>query len=125
MTLKISDNLKKRMNEGNTSRLKLSKNFEENLDITKTGFKIAGDLDTKEELDISSMTLDDIKDYVKRHTAKVKSNYVAGEGGAIIVPFSQFVEMINDGYEIYKSEVLNKMFISIEYQKEMKKDKSR
>ena len=125
MTLKISDNLLKRMNEGNTSRLKLSKNLEENLDMTKTGFQIAGDLDTKEELDISKMTLDDIKDYVEKHTAKVKSNYKAGEGGVIIVPFSQFVDMINDGYEIYKSKVLNEKFISIEFQKEMKKEKSR
>ena len=112
MTLKISNNLLKRMNDGNTSRLKLSKNFEEKLKI-------------KEEVDISNMTFEEVETYVKKHTVKVKSNYGPGESGAIIVPFSQFIEMINDGYEIYKSEVLNKMFISIEYQKEIKKDKSR
>ena len=125
MRLKISDNLLNKMKEDNAPRLKLSKNFEKNLEMSKAGFKIAGELDTKEEVDISEMTLDDIKDYVEKHTAKSKSNYVAGESGVIIVSFSQFVEMINDGYEIYKSEVLNKNFISIEFQKEMIKDKSR
>ena len=112
MTLKISDNLKTKMNEENGSRLKLSKNMER--------------LSIKEEkIDISKMTLEDIKTYVRLHTVKTKSTYVAGESGVIIVPFSQFVEMIEDGYEIYKSEVLNKFYISIEYQKELKKDKSR
>ena len=110
MTLKISDNLLKRIDEGNVSRLKLSKNLQE----------------TKEETpDISKMTIDDVKKYVMLHTAKTKSNYEPGESGAIIVPFSQFVEMINDGYEIYKSEVLNRLYISIEYQKERHNNKSR
>ena len=123
MKIKISDNLLKKTVD-NTPKLKLSKNLEikrEPLDMTETGFQRAGDLDTEKE----KMTLEDIKDYVKHHTAKDKSNYNTCEGGATIVSFSQFVEMINDGYEIYKSEVLNENFISIEFQKEMKRNKSR
>lgn len=131
MGLKISNNLLKKMNEDNVPRLKLSNNFHkmviqrENADMLKNGFMVGGDL-IKEELDISKMTFEQIKQYVLEHTVKVKSRYeLVAEAGAIVVPFSEFVKMVNDGYEIYKSEVLNENLISIEFQKEMKRDKSR
>lgn len=71
---------------------------------------------------VENASFEEIKRYVKEHTSGVKEHYDLAEGGAIIVSFSKFVEMINEGYNIYKSEVISEDFISIQYQKEIKRE---
>ena len=66
--------------------------------------------------------LEGIKKYVKEHTSGVKEHYNLSEGGIMVVSFPRFVEMIEEGYNIYKSEVLNKDYINIAYQKEIKRE---
>ena len=129
MGLKISNNLLKKMNEEPEVKLKLSKDLiakEARLDMSSQGFKRAGDLTTEETLKPSKMTFEEVEQYVLAHTAKTKSHYdLVAEAGSIIVSFEEFIKMINDGYEIYKSEVLNENLISIVFQKEMKRNKSK
>ncbi len=129
MGLKISNNLLKKMVKEPEIKLKLSKDLitkEEQFDMSKVGFKRAGDLTTEEIVKPSKMALEEVKQYVLAHTAKTKSHYdLVAEAGSIIVSFEEFIKMINDGYEIYKSEVLNENLISIVFQKEMKRNKSK
>ncbi len=69
------------------------------------------------------LSLAEVTKYVKEHTSDKKEDYdTLYEAGAIIVPFQRFVEMINDGANIYYSEVLNKNAISIKYQQGVKRE---
>ena len=70
-------------------------------------------------------TLDEIEAYVKSHTSGIRKYDNVCEGGNIIVTLNEFINMVNEGYNIISAEVLNENMISIDYQKEIKKDKIR
>ena len=72
-------------------------------------------------IDLKNFTIEDVKRYVMEHTSGVRYDYDMMSMGKIIVSFSDFVNMVNDGYNIVNSEVLNKDMISIEFQKIHKK----
>ena len=91
------------------------------------GFRIPTeeDLSDKKEnrlkvsIDNKDGTLELIKQYVKENTSGIRYYYDNQEEGKMIITFSEFVKMIEDGYNIIKAEVFNERMISVEYQKEM------
>ena len=122
MGLKMSDNLRKTLTEKESDKPKLIINMGKK---NNYGFRPLTDEDlegnAKEDIDLDNASLETITKYVKEHTSGDRKHYDLMEGGKIFVSFPKFVEMINDGYNIYKSEVISKDFISIEYQKEIKR----
>ena len=72
-------------------------------------------------IDLKNFTIEDVKRYVMEHTSGVRYDYDMMSMGKIIVSFLDFVNMVNDGYNIVNSEVLNRDMISIEFQKICKK----
>ena len=131
MKLKISDNLRKMMEK---EKLSLDKSESDKLRLIvnmgkkdNKGFKPLTDDDlyddiSKDKINLDNPSLDEIKKYVSEHTSGIRKHYDLAEGGTILVSFSKFVEMINDGYNIYQSEVINENFINIRYQKEIKRE---
>lgn len=106
--------------------LKMSKNLIEAMEKNK---RLALDKEKSKEprliINMGKKTepsLEEITEYVKQHTSGKRYHYDLAEGGSIIVSFKEFVKMISDGYNIYKSEVLNENYISIQYQKEVKRE---
>jgi len=126
MTLKISKDLIEAMEKNKRLALDKEKSSESRLIInmgkkTDKGFKVPTDF----ELDSNrtdNFSLEEIIKYVREHTSEKKNHYDLAEGGLIMVTFPEFVRMVNDGYNIYKSEVLNENFISIQYQREIKRE---
>ena len=118
MGLKFSDNLKKMMYNGETS-FSLDKNGSNNY------FRIPGNDDLNyspsSENTFSNSTIEKVREYVDAHTSGVKANYDLSDEGSMIVTFPRFIEMINNGYNIYESEVINKDLVSIRFQKEVKR----
>ena len=80
-------------------------------------FKPAGDLSiVAKPLEIGD-NLEKIKKYVKENTSGIRYGFEETNGGGkIIISFSRFVEMVEEGYNIISSEVLNEELISIEFQ---------
>ena len=113
MPLKISKNLMKNINENNELKLDKEESTTPRLIINM------GKKEKKEPIDYSD---EGIIKYVKEHTSGKKEHYDLAEGGSIMVTFDKFVEMVNEGYNIYYSEVLNKDYISIRYQREIKRE---
>ena len=128
MKLKMSENLRKIMEENKELVLKKDESDEPRLIINmgkkfNNGFRILTDADLGyERINAENASLEEIKKYVREHTSGEKYNYDLAEGGMIVVSFPKFVEMINDGYNIYKSEVINENYINIRYQKEIKRE---
>ena len=129
MKLNLSKNIRDVLNDGKS--LKLDKGYKNHSEFR---IPIDSDLDNDDvegndfcykDVDVSDMTLDQIKDYVSKYTSGVKMDYECEETGSILVSFDQFVDMVHSGYHIIQSEVFAKELISIEYQKKMKRDRSR
>ena len=124
----MSENLRKIMEENKELVLKKDESDEPRLIINmgkkfNNGFRILTDADLGyERINAENASLEEIKKYVREHTSGEKYNYDLAEGGMIVVSFPKFVEMINDGYNIYKSEVINENYINIRYQKEIKRE---
>ena len=117
MTLKMSKNLIEAIEKNKRLALDKEKSNEQRLIInmgkkTNDGLKVSTD----------NLSLEEVNKYVLEHTSGEKYHYDLSEGGVLIVAFQKFVEMINNGYNIYKSEVLNKDLISIHYQREIKRE---
>ena len=122
MGLKLSPDLKRIVEN---KKLSLEREDKPRLIINmgnKKGFRPLTDDDLTSDYDYHNFSLDKIKAYVKEHTSNEKKHYDLAEGGVIMVTFEEFVKMINEGYNIYKSEVINEKFISIQYQREIKRD---
>ncbi len=128
MALKLSNNLMKIVQDSNKIVLDKEKSSESRLIInmgkkTDKGFKVPTDLDFEIDSNkTNDFSLEEIIKYVREHTSEKKNYYDLAEEGSIMVTFSEFVKMVNDGYNIYKSEVLNENFISIQYQREIKRE---
>ena len=128
MQLKMPSNLRKIMEENKEISLKKDESDKSRLIInmgkkTNKGFRIPTDEDLGyESVNVENASLEEIKRYVSEHTSGEKYHYDLAEGGMMFVSFPKFVEMINDGYNIYKAEVLNENFINIEYQKEIMRE---
>lgn len=132
MGLKMSKNLRKIMEENWQMELDKNESNKPRLIINMGKKKDDGfrpltddDLDDKlqkEDINLDNISLDEIIKYVKEHTSGVREHYDLAEGGVMCVSFPKFVEMINDGYNIYQSEVINENFINIRYQKEIKRE---
>ncbi len=126
MGLIMSNNLKEAMKKNKELVLDKEESSEPrliiNIENNKTdGFRVPTNDDLGYDIPVD-VSLEGVTKYVKEHTSNQKYDYEMGEGGVIIVPFKRFVEMINDGYNIYYSEVLNENAISIKYQKELKRE---
>ena len=128
MELKMSDNLRRMLEENKKLSLDKEESDKPRLIInmgkkSNNGFRIPTDADLGyESVDVENASLEEIKRYVSEHTSGEKYHYDLAEGGAIMVSFPKFVEMINDGYNIYKAEVINENYINIQYQKEIKRE---
>lgn len=134
MELKLSKDLMRMVEE--RKKMELDRETSEqprliiNMEKKKTnGFRIPNDHDlddkyreTKREIDVNNISLEEIKQYVREHTSGKKNHYDLAEGGVMVVSFKEFIKMINDGYNIYKSEVINENNISIRYQREIKRE---
>jgi len=123
MNLKLSPDLRRMVENG-----KLSLEKEETpkliINMGNTGNpKLKINMGNKKTLAESyPSSLSEITDYVAKHTSGVKHEYELAEGGSIMVTFDEFQKMVNEGYNIYKSEVISENFISIQYQKEIKRE---
>ena len=128
MKLKMSENLRRILEENKELSLKKDENTKPKLIINmgkkkNKGFRILTDADLGyESVNVENASLEEIKRYVREHTSDEKYHYDLAEGGMIVVSFPKFVEMVNDGYNIYKSEVINENYINIQYQKEIKRE---
>lgn len=141
MKLKISSNLRQAMEKNkkmelenspgrliiNMSGKKNNKGFRPLTDLDLESNDVANEKSSKEDglINIDGASLEEVKAYVMAHTSGVKYHYDLAEGGVILVSFREFVGMIQDGYNIIKAEVLNENYISIEYQKEIKREMKR
>ena len=73
----------------------------------------------------NTLSLVEVKQYVLEHTNGKKKNCKLAEGMSIVVTFLKIRELVNEWCNRCKTQVLNPSFISIEYQKEIKRDKYR
>ncbi len=124
MALKLSNNLMKIVQDNDQMVLDKEKSSESRL-IINMGKKSFKNLNTNPDLasdNIDNFSLEEIVKYVREHTSGKKNHYDLAEGGLVMVTFPEFVRMVNDGYNIYKSEVLNENSISIQYQREIKRE---
>ena len=122
MALKLSKNLMKMAEERKKIQLDKEESSKPRLIINMGGKKKTITSEESNEEMTDNLSLDEIIEYVRRHTSGKKEHYDLAEGGSIMVTFDKFVEMVNEGYNIYYSEVLSRDFISIRYQKEIKRE---
>ena len=80
-------------------------------------------LEKKANFFAKDMTIEEMKEYVKRHTSGVKlETMLTSGGGGRIATFEKFVEMVRDGYNIVKANVLNYDMIDVKYQIRLSND---
>lgn len=66
------------------------------------------------------MTIEEMKEYARRHTSGKKLDTMECiAGGGRIASFEKFVEMVNEGYNIVKADVLGYDMIDVVFQKKM------
>lgn len=113
MGLKFSNNLKNVLQSGD-STFSLERNGDNYFSIP-----------TNDDLNYSNLIENDssiasVKKYVNKHTSGTRINYELSDEGSMLVTFSKFIEMIDNGYNIYESHVINSDLINIKFQKEIK-----
>jgi hypothetical protein len=70
------------------------------------------------------MTIEEMREYAKKHTSGVRlATMECSEGGGRIATFEKFVEMVQNGYNIVKADVINYDMIDVEFQKRMTDEK--
>lgn len=135
MNLKISNSLKNM----NTSKQWFKRPTDDDLVENKNVFTVHSDdvsdsvkksnnLDEKAKFFARDMSKEEVLEYIKNHTIGEKiASSLCSQAGGRIATFSKFVEMVEDGYNIVKANLVSyvngEYLIDMEYQLEMKKDK--
>ena len=112
-------------NKGTSSFFHTPRNDELHESIKKdVSFSNEDLLEEKAIFFVNDMTVEEMKKYVKKHTSGVRlDESLCSAGGGRIATFKKFVEMVQDGYNIVKANVINYDMIDVVYQKRLNNEK--